>query len=108
MTTAPGEGSRFTCYSTAQRLALEPGSGMLACMGAYSSNPDLDVYDVTGNGTEVDVATNLLNGDIRLSILWTREILLCADSADSADQAADARRRAAAQSRSITTTQSSR
>ncbi|WP_093508172.1 hypothetical protein [Streptomyces sp. Ag109_O5-10] len=69
-------------------------------MSAYSSDPDLAVYDVTGNGTEVDVATNLLNGDIRLSILWTQEILM---SADAADQLADALRRAAAQSRSITT-----
>ncbi|MEU1512947.1 hypothetical protein ABZ490_12410 [Streptomyces sp. NPDC005811] len=68
-------------------------------MSAYGSDPDLNVYDVTGNGTEVDVATNLLNGDIRLSILWTQEILL---SADAAEQVADALRRAAAQSRSIT------
>ncbi|WP_406458340.1 hypothetical protein OH768_28700 [Streptomyces sp. NBC_01622] len=70
-------------------------------MSAYSSDRDLNVHDVTGNGngTEVDVATNLLNGDIRLSILWTQEILL---SADAADQVADALRRAAAQSRSIT------
>lgn len=76
---------------------------MLACMSAYSSDPDLNAYDVTGNGTEVDVATNLLNGDIRLSILWTREILL---SPEAADQVADALRRAAAQSRSITATPS--
>ncbi|MFJ6706083.1 MULTISPECIES: hypothetical protein [unclassified Streptomyces] len=69
-------------------------------MSAYSSDPDLNVYDVTGNGTEVDVATNLLNGDIRLSILWTQDVLL---SAEAADQVADALRRAAAQSRSITT-----
>ncbi|MEU1296928.1 hypothetical protein ABZ439_31480 [Streptomyces sp. NPDC005840] len=68
-------------------------------MSAYDSDPELNVYDVTGNGTEVDVATNLLNGDIRLSILWTQEILL---SADAAEQVADALRRAAAQSRSIT------
>ncbi|MEY9487343.1 putative hydrolase (HD superfamily) [Streptomyces calvus] len=68
-------------------------------MSAYGSDPDLNVYDVTGSGTEVDVATNLLNGDIRLSILWTQEILL---SADAAEQVADALRRAAAQSRSIT------
>jgi hypothetical protein len=75
-------------------------SGMLPSVSAYSSDPDLNVYDVTGNGTEVDVATNLLNGDIRLSILWTQDVLL---SADAADQVADALRRAAAQSRSITT-----
>lgn len=68
-------------------------------MSAYGSDPDLNVQDVTGNGTEVDVATNLLNGEIRLSILWTQEILL---SADAAEQVADALRRAAAQSRSIT------
>ncbi len=68
-------------------------------MSAYGSDPALRVYDVNGNGTEVDVATNLLNGDTRLSILWTQEILL---SADAAEQAADALRRAAAQSRSIT------
>ncbi|MEU9731110.1 hypothetical protein [Streptomyces sp. NPDC048002] len=68
-------------------------------MSAYSSDPDLNVQDVTGNGTEIDVATNLLNGDVRLSILWTQEILL---SADDAEQVADALRRAAAQSRSIT------
>ncbi|MGX9889830.1 hypothetical protein [Streptomyces sp. NPDC002276] len=71
-------------------------------MSAYSSDPDLTVHDVTGNGTEVDVATNLLNGDIRLSILWTQEILLSADAADAADQVAAALRRAAAQSRNIT------
>ncbi|MEV1065453.1 hypothetical protein [Streptomyces sp. NPDC050263] len=68
-------------------------------MSAFSSDPDLNVEGTTGNGTEVDVATNLLNGDIRLSILWTQEILL---SADTAEQVADALRRAATQSRSIT------
>ncbi|CAM5713990.1 hypothetical protein [Streptomyces aurantiogriseus] len=68
-------------------------------MSVYGSDPNLNVQDVTGNGTEVDVATNLLNGDIRLSILWTQEILL---SADAAEQVAEALRRAAAQSRSIT------
>ncbi|MER7932000.1 MULTISPECIES: hypothetical protein [unclassified Streptomyces] len=72
-------------------------------MSAYSSDPDLNVYDVTGNGTEVDVATNLLDGDIRLSILWTQDVLLSAEAAEAADQVADALRRAAAQSRSITT-----
>ncbi|MGW0836628.1 hypothetical protein [Streptomyces prunicolor] len=66
-------------------------------MSAYSSDRDLNVHDVTG--TEVDVATNPLNGDIRLSNLWTQEILL---PVDAADQVADALRRAAAQSRSIT------
>jgi hypothetical protein len=51
-------------------------------VSAFSSDLDLNVQDVTGNGIEVDVATNLLNGDIRLSILWTQEILLSSDSAD--------------------------
>ncbi|MBZ9644931.1 hypothetical protein [Streptomyces sp. PSKA30] len=68
-------------------------------MSAFRSDPDLNVQDSTGNGTEVDVATNLLNGSIRLSILWTQEILL---SADAAEQLAAALQRAAAQSRSIT------
>ncbi|MFI1213598.1 hypothetical protein ACH4UV_39270 [Streptomyces sp. NPDC020802] len=68
-------------------------------MSAFSSDLDLNVQDVTGNGTDVDVATNLLNGDIRLSILWTQEILL---SADSADQVALALQRAAEQARKIT------
>ncbi|MFF4587862.1 hypothetical protein [Streptomyces sp. NPDC001388] len=68
-------------------------------MSAYGSDPELNVQDLTGNGTEVDVATNLLSGDIRLSILWTQEIHL---SADAADEVAEALRRAAAQSRSIT------
>ncbi|WP_405568824.1 hypothetical protein OG418_29605 [Streptomyces phaeochromogenes] len=68
-------------------------------MSAFSSDLDLDAQDVTGNGTEVDVATNLLNGDIRLSILSTQEILL---SADSADQVALALQRAAEQARRIT------
>ncbi|MFI9616631.1 hypothetical protein ACIHCM_33980 [Streptomyces sp. NPDC052023] len=68
-------------------------------MSAFSSDPDLHVQDATGNGTEVDVATNLLNGDIRLSILWTQEILL---TADAAEQVATALQRAAAQSRGIT------
>ncbi|MFF3873211.1 hypothetical protein [Streptomyces sp. NPDC001978] len=72
-------------------------------MSAFSSDPDLNVQD--GNGTEVDVATNLLNGDVRLSILWTQEILL---SADAAEQVAHALQRAAAQSRSLTAATASR
>ncbi|WP_413758059.1 hypothetical protein [Streptomyces sp. MMBL 11-3] len=68
-------------------------------MSAFSSDPTLNAQDVTDNGTEVDVATNLLNGHIRLSILWTQEILL---SPDAADQVAQALQRAAAQSRKIT------
>ncbi|KAA0929755.1 hypothetical protein [Streptomyces apricus] len=70
-------------------------------MSAFSSDPTLNAQDVTDNGTEVDVATNLLNGHIRLSILWTQEILL---SPDDADQLAQALQRAAAQSRKITAT----
>ncbi|MET9042578.1 hypothetical protein ABZX34_06725 [Streptomyces sp. NPDC004362] len=41
---------------------------------AHSSDQDLSVTDVTGNGVEVDVAINLLNCRIRLSQLWTQEI----------------------------------
>lgn len=68
-------------------------------MSAFSSDLDLNAQDVTGNGTEVDVATNLLNGDIRLSILWTQEILL---SPDDAEQVALALQQAAEQARRIT------
>ncbi|MGW3934432.1 hypothetical protein [Streptomyces phaeochromogenes] len=67
-------------------------------MSAFSSDLDLSAQDVTGNGSEVDVATNLLNGDIRLSILWTQEILL---SPDDAEQVALALQRAAEQARRI-------
>jgi hypothetical protein len=68
-------------------------------MSAFSSDFSLDtVRDVTGNGTEVDVATNLLTGDVRLSILWTQEILL---SPDAAEEIAQALRRAAQQGRRI-------
>jgi hypothetical protein len=49
---------------------------MLACMSAYSSDQDLNVADATGTGVEVDVATNLLDGTVRLSVLWTDEIHL--------------------------------
>ncbi|MGI5196303.1 hypothetical protein ACQEVY_22080 [Streptomyces sp. CA-288835] len=66
-------------------------------MSAFSSDLGLSVQD-TGNGTELDVATNLLNGDIRLSILWTQEILL---SPDDADQVAQSLQRAAEQGRRI-------
>jgi hypothetical protein len=55
---------------------------MLGCMSAYSSDPDLNVTDATGNGVEVDVATNLLNGTVRLSVLWTQEIHLHPDDAE--------------------------
>ncbi|MEU6307133.1 hypothetical protein [Streptomyces chartreusis] len=68
-------------------------------MSAFRSDPDLNVQDSTGNGTEVDVATHLLNGSVRLSILWTQEILL---SADAAEHLAEALQRAAVESRNIT------
>ncbi|MEU3185133.1 hypothetical protein ABZ707_13155 [Streptomyces sp. NPDC006923] len=51
-------------------------------MSAFSSDPTLgDVRDATGDQAEVDVATNLLTGTVRLSILWTQEILLSPDDA---------------------------
>ncbi|WP_461081889.1 hypothetical protein [Streptomyces deserti] len=56
-------------------------------MSAYSSNPDLNVTDATGNGVEVDVATNLLKGTVRLSVLWTDEIHLTPDDAERVAQA---------------------
>ncbi|WP_046424838.1 hypothetical protein [Streptomyces malaysiense] len=68
-------------------------------MSAYASDPDLKVTDVTGNGVEADVATNLLTGAVRLSILWTQEIHLCPDDAErvarSLLRAAERGRRAA-------------
>jgi hypothetical protein len=51
-------------------------------MSAFSSDLELDVQDVTGNGVEVDVATNLLSGTVRLSVLWTQEINLSPDDAE--------------------------
>ncbi|BBC95412.1 hypothetical protein [Streptomyces griseofuscus] len=51
-------------------------------MNAYSGDLDLNVTDATGNGVEVDVATNLLNGTVRLSLLWTQEIYLHLDDAE--------------------------
>ncbi|MFZ4155603.1 hypothetical protein [Streptomyces pseudogriseolus] len=51
-------------------------------MSAYSSDLNLEVTDATGNGTEVDVATNLLDGTVRLSVLWTQEIYLHPDDAE--------------------------
>lgn len=59
---------------------------MLRYMSAYSSDPDLKVTDATGNGVEVDVATNLLNGTVRLSVLWTQEIHLHPDDAERVAQ----------------------
>ncbi|MEV4439620.1 hypothetical protein AB0K09_11440 [Streptomyces sp. NPDC049577] len=55
-------------------------------MSAYSSDLDLKVTDATGNGVEVDVATNMLNGTVRLSVLWTQEILLHPDDAERVAQ----------------------
>ncbi|MFD8810279.1 hypothetical protein ACFV23_01930 [Streptomyces sp. NPDC059627] len=51
-------------------------------MSAYSSDQDLNVSDATGTGVEVDVATNLLDGTVRLSLLWTDEIRLRPDDAE--------------------------
>ncbi|MEU0585750.1 hypothetical protein [Streptomyces sp. NPDC006132] len=56
-------------------------------MSAYSSDLDLNVTDATGNGVEVDVATHLLNGTVRLSLLWTDEIHLHPDDAERVAQA---------------------
>ncbi|MES9520634.1 hypothetical protein [Streptomyces capoamus] len=55
-------------------------------MSAYSSDLNLNVTDSTGNGVEVDVATNLLNGTVRLSVLWTQEICLHPDDAERVAQ----------------------
>ncbi|MEU3550271.1 hypothetical protein [Streptomyces longwoodensis] len=55
-------------------------------MSAYRSDQDLKVTDATGNGVEVDVATNLLNGTVRLSVLWTQEIYLHPDDAERVAQ----------------------
>ncbi|MER7929672.1 hypothetical protein ABTY96_42170 [Streptomyces sp. NPDC096057] len=74
-------------------------------MSAYSSDQDLSVVDVTGNGTEVDVATNLLNGTVRLSVLWTDEVYLCPDDAE---RVAQALQRAAERGRLIAENQQAR
>ncbi|MFJ9731178.1 hypothetical protein ACIRU2_29980 [Streptomyces sp. NPDC101169] len=55
-------------------------------MSAYSSDLGLNVTDATGSGVEVDVATNLLNGTVRLSVLWTQEIYLHPDDAERVAQ----------------------
>lgn len=69
-------------------------------MSAFSSDFGLDtVRDVAGTGTEADVAVHLLDGTVRLSILWTQEILL---SADDAEPVVQSLQRAAKQARSIT------
>ncbi|MEU3536525.1 hypothetical protein AB0E70_33820 [Streptomyces murinus] len=67
-------------------------------MSAYSSDLDLNVTDATGNGVEVDVATNLLNGTVRLSLLWTQEIYL---HPDDAERVAQSLLRAAAHGRQV-------
>ncbi len=59
---------------------------MLSRMSAYSSDPDLDVTDSTGDGVEADVATNLLNGTVRLSVLWAQKIHLHPDDAERVAQ----------------------
>ncbi|TGZ17395.1 hypothetical protein DV517_23680 [Streptomyces sp. S816] len=67
-------------------------------MSAYSSDLDLNVTDTTGNGVEADVATNLLNGTVRLSLLWTQEIYL---HPDDAERVAQSLLRAAAHGRQV-------
>ncbi|WP_329227241.1 hypothetical protein [Streptomyces canus] len=67
-------------------------------MSVFRSDLSLETRDATGTGAEVDVALNLATGNIRLSILWTQDIQL---SADSADQIAEALQRAASESRSL-------
>ncbi|WP_229860015.1 hypothetical protein [Streptomyces anandii] len=73
-------------------------------MSAYSSDQDLKVTDTTGNGVEVDVATNLLNGTVRLSVLWTQEIYL---HPDDAERVAESLLRAAEHGRHIADARSS-
>ncbi|MEW2247027.1 hypothetical protein AB0907_06735 [Streptomyces sp. NPDC006975] len=78
-------------------------------MSAYSSDLDLNVTDATGNGVEVDVATNLLNGTVRLSVLWTQEIYLRPDDAERVAQSllrADEHGRRIAEARKPETDQS--
>ncbi|WP_406440584.1 hypothetical protein OHB00_34275 [Streptomyces sp. NBC_00631] len=58
----------------------------------------MNVSDATRNGVEVDVATNLLNGTVRLSVLWTDEIYL---RPDDAERVAHALLRAAEHARRI-------
>ncbi|MFC8090423.1 hypothetical protein [Streptomyces sp. NPDC057301] len=67
-------------------------------MSAYSSDQNWNVTDVTGNDIEVDVATNLLDGTVRLSVLWTDEIHL---NPDDAEHVARALLRATEHGRSI-------
>ncbi|MFI0716552.1 hypothetical protein ACH4SK_39420 [Streptomyces inhibens] len=51
-------------------------------MSAFSSDLDLNVTDVSGNGVEVDVATNALDGTVRLAVLWTQEVVLTPEDAE--------------------------
>ncbi|MFF9815960.1 hypothetical protein [Streptomyces sp. NPDC014006] len=67
-------------------------------MSVFRSDLSLEARDAAGVEAEVDVALNLVTGNIRLSILWTQEIQL---SADDAEQVAKALQRAAAESRSM-------
>ncbi|MGW0903563.1 hypothetical protein [Streptomyces sp. NPDC002853] len=67
-------------------------------MSAYSSDLELGVSDVTGSGVEVDVATNLLDGTVRLAVLCTDEIFL---SPGDAELVAQALLRAAARGRRV-------
>ncbi|MFD7198958.1 hypothetical protein [Streptomyces sp. NPDC059893] len=55
-------------------------------MSAFRSDLDLEVYDVTGNGVQVDVATNANDGTVRLAVLFTQEIYLSADRAERVAQ----------------------
>lgn len=69
-------------------------------MSAFASDPGLDdIRDAAGHDTEIDVAVHLHDGTVRLSILWSQEILL---NADDADQVAQALQRAAELARRIT------
>ncbi|MFF7286318.1 hypothetical protein [Streptomyces griseorubiginosus] len=74
-------------------------------MSAYSSDQDLNVTDATGEDAEVDVAINLLNGNVRLSVLWTDAICL---RPDDAERVAQALLRAAEHGRRIAETRSAR
>ncbi|MGF1430648.1 hypothetical protein [Kitasatospora sp. LaBMicrA B282] len=51
-------------------------------MSVYRSDLDLSVFDVADEEREVDVALNLIDGTVRLSILWTHEIYLTPDDAE--------------------------
>ncbi|MGW6022720.1 hypothetical protein [Streptomyces sp. NPDC055099] len=61
--------------------------GMLLGVSAYSSDLELSVGDVSGSGVEVDVATNLLDGTVRLAVLCADEIFLSPGDAELVAQA---------------------